>query len=335
MVKINADTLVDDLKEEPEFAETAVMFQGRCDGNPHDEDGRTLQDLEELYNGWFVSNMTHGLLKLAELSRDGKQHVFQVYSPEEIAKEPLKANVRILVYPGDPEKPFVLVTPGGGYKSVCSMVEGFPVAADFQALGHPVIILNYRTNIDDVSPYFPIPLDDTAAALQFIRQHAEELGLKNLHYAMAGFSAGGNLTDTWGLDSVGYGHYKMQKPDCLFSNYAVTDLFEMSARKDGFLDVMLGADYTEKELQKYDVVSNITEDYPPCYITAAVNDALVPVAHSKDLAEKLKKTGIPYECEIGQSGGHGYGNGGSTPLEGWIDRADAFWKKIYDEEAAK
>lgn len=328
MKKITADTLVDDLKKEPEFAETAVLFQGRCDGNPHDEDGRTLLDLEKLYNGWFVSNMTRGLERLAELSKDGRQHVFQVYSPEEIAAEPLKENVRILVYPGDPEKPFVLVTPGGGYKSVCSMVEGFPVAADFQDLGHPVVLLNYRTNVDDVSPYFPVPLDDVAAALDFIKAHAADLGIGNLHYAMAGFSAGGNLTDMWGLESVGYRHYGAEKPDCLFSNYAVTDLFELKGKKDGLLDVMLGANHTQEDIQKYDVISNITGDYPPCYITAAEDDALVPVAHSKSLAEKLRDLGIPYRCEIGARGGHGYGNGGGTVFEGWTGRAEEFWKGI-------
>lgn len=38
------------------------------------------------------------------------------------------------------------------------------VAAQFTSLGHPVVLLNYRTSKDEVSPYFPIPLEDVAAA---------------------------------------------------------------------------------------------------------------------------------------------------------------------------
>ena len=53
----------------------------------------------------------------------------------------------------------------------------------------------------------------------------------------------------------------------------------------------------------------------------AAEDTLVDPAHSKRLAEGLKRAGIPCMIEIGPTGGHGFTDGTGMCMEGWPARA--------------
>ncbi len=322
------DTNIDDCKKCEELKEFADLFQGRRDGQPKDEEGKTFAELQEMFPAWNPDSMLMGLERLAEIGKTQGQHVYSVYSEEEIAADPTKEVVKIIHYPGKKDAPSVIACAGGAYMSVCSLAEAFPVAAEFNRMGYHVFVLNYRTS-DGKSGAIPMPTEDMAAAVTYIQNHMSELGMENDRYAVTGFSAGGNLVCTWGLKNVGYEKYHVKRPDAVFANYALTSLIEVE-KTDGrmILDIMFGKNYSSADVKNYDIISNIDADYPPCYITACEDDDTVPCMHSTILYDRLQEVKVPSELNLGKTGGHGYGNGGGTDVAGWTGRAAAFWEKL-------
>lgn len=234
--------------------------------------------------------------------------------------------VRLIWFPGEGEKPYVILCAGGSYQSVCSMVEAFPAAAALNRAGYTAFVLNYRTDTGTGEAVMPKPLEDLAEALKYVDTHREEFGLKHGNYAAAGFSAGANLVNLWGLDRCGYRHYHARKPDVLFCSYTVSSVKALDQEKEKvFLETMFGRGYGREALEQYDVLSNLTEDYPACYINACGDDEAVPVSQSEMLHERLAELGVENRMEIGKSGGHGYGIGRGTDVEGWLERAINFW----------
>lgn len=326
MKLITIDTKIDDCKQMKELIPVAGLFQGRMDGNPKDEEGKTFQELQEQFPAWNAQSMAEGIRHLAEIGASGQQYVFDVYSDAEIAEDASREAVRLVHFPGDPRKPFVLICAGGAYVSVCSLSEAFPVAKRLNELGITAFALNYRTSPrPGETPALPTALQDVAAAVKFIESNGDLLGQTCMNYAICGFSAGGNLVDTWGLSSCGYGAFGMPRPDAIFSNYAVTSLKSLTEERDRFfLNIMFGAGFDPSLIDRYDVISNITEDYPATYLTACEDDDMVSVEHSRLLAKKLSEAGVPNAVQIGTKGGHGYGDGRGTDVFGWVDQAAAF-----------
>ena len=85
---------------------------------------------------------------------------------------------------------------------------------------------------------------------------------------------------------------------------------------------------TADATEPYDVALNLTDAYPPCYITAAKDDPVVPVLHSKLLKRLLDERGIPAMLELVAEGGHGWGDGSGTRAAGWPARAAAFVERL-------
>ncbi|MDO4648046.1 MAG: alpha/beta hydrolase [Eubacteriales bacterium] len=322
------DTLIDDLKQLPELLPAADLFQGRCDGNPKDEEGKTFRELNEMFDTWNAESMLYGIKALAEVGRKEKNYVYSVYDKEEIEKNPDLAQVKILRFPGDADKPFVVLCAGGAYRSVCSLAESIPVGAAFQSMGYTTFCVNYRTYAPG-EVLFPKPLEDLARSISFILSHKEELGVHTEKYALGGFSAGGNLIQTFALKKVGYEKYGVKKPDILFPVYpAISFDLVPDSDKEWFLGAVFGENYKEEDIQKYDVLPNIAKDYPSCYIVVAEDDHMVDVCNSKMLDRKLTDLGIKHNLELGETGRHGFGDGRGTPLEGWPERAAKFWESL-------
>ena len=63
------------------------------------------------------------------ISKRGVAVSHDIYTPQEKAESPDKDNTNLLFFPGERGKPFMLVCAGGGYATVCSFLEGYPVAA--------------------------------------------------------------------------------------------------------------------------------------------------------------------------------------------------------------
>ena len=101
----------------------------------------------------------------------------------------------LMDFPADCEnpgwkRPAVVVVPGGGYAMV-SKREGDPIASEFFANGFQAFVLTY-----EVTPNvaYPEQLLELAAAVDYIKTHAEELSVNADEVFAVGFSAGGHLT---------------------------------------------------------------------------------------------------------------------------------------------
>jgi acetyl esterase len=98
----------------------------------------------------------------------------------------------------EPDLPVVIWLHGGGF--VCGDVESYDLVARRLATesGAAVFSVDYRLAPEHP---FPIPLDDCHAALAWVVANADDLGVDGTRVAVAGDSAGGNLSAAVALRS--------------------------------------------------------------------------------------------------------------------------------------
>ena len=177
-------------------------------------------------------------------------------------------------------RPAMLVFPGGAYQ-YCSDREAEPVALAYLAEGFNAFVLRYTVGMD-----CPLEraLQDAQAALQYVRDHAEDLCIDPGKVAVVGFSAGGHLAAALGTQSP-----VELRPNAMILGYAVT----------------LGSMWTPMGRQAPDLGDLVDSQTPPAYIFATQGDRIVPVKNSLLFADALADHDIPFELEIFPTGDHG------------------------------
>ncbi|MDO5445517.1 MAG: alpha/beta hydrolase [Eubacteriales bacterium] len=286
-----------------------------------------LSEVQKELN-WNPATVIRGLERVEELG-DLSENVHCVYSEEECEADPAKRDVSVTFIPAKTEKKkkdIMILVPGGAYVEVCAVCEGYPVAARLNELGYSAFILNYRVNENGI---LPKPIDDLAAAVRYIRDHAESFDVEPERYVVCGFSAGGHLITEWGTDNHGYMTYGLPKPAAMFPVYPEVgmDMFAPEYEEE-FRLTMLGDDQSEARKREYSVNEHVSENYPPCYICLCKDDAMVPVENSLSLCRALDQAGVPYRLELDEKGGHGFGDGQGTDAAGWIDRAIEYYESL-------
>ena len=270
---------------------------------------------------WNAQSMADGYNRLLEIAKTGRKIYYSLW--DEQADTVLKE--RYLVHFAVEEKaPFVIVCAGGGYLGCASMIEAYPTCVHLNQMGYHAFVLNYRCGENAKAPN---PLDDMAYAVSFILEHAEELGVDETDYAIAGFSAGGHLAACFGTESVGWKSYSLPAPSAVFLGYPVITLGdkshgstrEMFLGKENLGDVQL--------IQKYSVEQQITPSYPPTFVWQCEQDDTVPIENTQAMAKALAENMVPYIYETFNSDAHGWGAGDDTLAAGWIERAVSFWEK--------
>lgn len=281
---------------------------------------RPLSAVTEL--GWSPEAIREGMEALLDAADEGRVSLHHVY---EDADDPVMRDVSLIrLAPADldPTRPFVLLCSGGAYKNVCNIAEGITVGRHVVEAGLQAYLLTYRVSVPEVLPH---ALDDVGAALAWMSRHGDELAVDIERYAIAGFSAGGNLACTWGLPHVGFRAHGMPAPQAILAAYACVDLELESRRNDahGMLPRMFGEAWRGR-MGAYDVVTNAGGDYPACYIVCGRNDALLSCAHSEALKRRLDAVGVTAVLEECEDAPHGFGDGTGTDAHGWPERALAF-----------
>lgn len=281
------------------------------------------------------------LKRVCEVTGSGRNIVYNVYSKEQIAGLPELNEAKLIHLPGDPDKPFVLVCPGGGYAREWVLVEGYPVAEQLNRMGYTAFILIYRTGQTGL---LPKPMDDMAQALRFIQNRSFEFQVKADDYAVLGFSAGGHLVTQWGTRENGYRKYGLKKPGALLLGYPAisTDVlydslqgnrnavYTESMRK--FLERTGGAGFTKESLRIYSAEHSMDQEYPGVYLVHCQDDPVVPVKSSYVMKECLNKYQIQNITRFPEHGGHSFGIGNGTGASGWLKEAIDFWEQIRQME---
>ena len=209
---------------------------------------------------------------------------------------------RFREYGIDRKRPAVLVMPGGGYQYT-SEREAEPVAFKFLAQGYVPFILYYS-----VAPAtYPQAFKESAMAMVYIRENAEELGVLPSKVSAIGFSAGGHLcgclatlTGDSVLDFLG-NKKPLAKPDACALMYPV--ITSGAKSHGGSIANISGGD---KELMEFlSLEKRVSKDSVPAYMFATVNDGCVPCKNALLMACAYEENGVPFSLHILEKGTHG------------------------------
>jgi acetyl esterase/lipase len=194
---------------------------------------------------------------------------------------------------GQTPTPCVIVIHGGSWQNGDS-TQLLSLNGYLAAHGYTVAALNYRLGREH---QFPAALDDVRAAIYYLKENAEELGLDARNFVLLGRSAGGQLA----LLAA----YTAHDPSIrgVVSLYGPADLvyaYEHPANplvfdSRGVLEAYLGGSPDQVKSQ-YDAASPINfvgEDTPPTLLIHGGRDELVSPAQSERLAGALKRAGRP------------------------------------------
>jgi acetyl esterase/lipase len=217
----------------------------------------------------------------------------------------------LTVFRPDPAKAngtAVVICPGGGFIALSIESEGFQVARWLADRGVTCFVLKYRlieAHTEDptrelmslmpklqemAGPVIKFALDDGQTAVGYVRQHAQQYGVRSDRIGIMGFSAGGTVTA-----SVAYNYTPETRPDFAAPIYLQ---YEWTIKSNG-----------------------VPADAPPMFIAAASDDQLGLAAHSVSLYQDWMAAKKSAELHIYAKGGHGFGmRKQNIPTDHWIDR---------------
>lgn len=250
------------------------------------------------------------------------------YTDEEKNEDPEKKNTALFWFPTGKKAPFAISIAGGGYNGVCSLMEGFPVAAKLNEMGINAFVLDYRAGTDDAADKSE---EDLHRAIQFIFENKERFQLED-SYAVVGFSAGGHLTAEFGTDNRGYKTADLPKPEMLGLGYACVNLeFTEEEKKQQLSEDMFGKnrekEYYIAKRNEFTVLDHISSNYPPAFIWHTMEDELIPYEdNAVAMKEILDCVGVRNQLKCVKHGLHGLGLGTGSEAQGWLEEAVAFWK---------
>jgi len=223
----------------------------------------------------------------------------------------------------------VLISPGGGY-NVKSTYEAFPVALKIVEAGYSAAVLDYR-----LKPYSQyITVMDIKRAIRVLRYKAADLNIKPDKIAVAGFSAGANLSSMaavhydYGIENaldpidqvscrpdaaiLGYGAFSQASyPTPIpFIRYETPNLDEIDENKEHEIDGagFRSTPFNDLQLKHklfFSPEKNIRIDTPPFFLWQT-NQQDDP-RYVLNLAKELTDWGIPFELHCFPNGPHGLG----------------------------
>ena len=226
---------------------------------------------------------------MKEHSDNGKVIFYDIYTDEEKAADPAKADTGLFFFKGEPNAKFAVCNAGGGFAYVGAMHDSFPHALELSKMGYNAFALIYR-------PGWDTACEDLARAISFIFANAEELEVDTNDYSLWGGSAGGRMAAYLGTYGTAYfGGDDLPKPSACIIQY--TGHSEYSA------------------------------DDPPTYSCVGTSDGIANWRTMEMRLDAMSALGIPTEFHAYEGLSHGFGLGTGTVAEGWINDAVAFWER--------
>ena len=227
------------------------------------------------------------------LSVPGSDAELTVYAPDnspEIAPDRLRRAV--------------VMCPGGGYR-MTSDREAEPVALQLLAADICVFVLRYA-----VAPVrYPVALTQAAAAVKFVRDHAEDYHVQPDKVAIMGYSAGGHLAaslgvrwnEPWLAELLGATSEAL-RPDGMVLCYPV--ISGGAFRHEGSFQNLTGSD-DPLEWEKHSLETLVHAGTPKAFLWHTFTDQTVPVENSLLFFSALRRFGIPSELHVYPEGVHG------------------------------
>ena len=219
----------------------------------------------------------------------GETVFLDIYTDEEKATDPAKADTGLVFFRGDADAPTAIVNAGGGFAYVGAMHDSFPHCLELSKRGYNAFALIYRPGAQTAS-------EDLARAIAYLYEHAGELGISMDGYSLWGGSAGGRMAAWIGA----YG----------------TEAFVEAAYPRPAACIV-----------NYTGLSEVTGAEPPTYSAVGTSDWIADWRTMQARIERIQANGTDAQIEVFDGLPHGFGLGTGTAAEGWLDRAVAFWEK--------
>jgi len=217
--------------------------------------------------------------------------------------------------------PVAVICPGGGYRRICSFIEGHPYAKKLNAMGYHAFVVYYRVR---EKARFPGPQDDLARAVRELMERSQQWKLDMRGYSVWGSSAGGHLAASFGTESIGYAHYGLPKPGAVILTYPVVTMGEKAHGNSRRFQ--LGQDPSEEQVRLLSIEQQITPAYPPTFLWWGDADGTVDPDNSRMLRAALEANHVPCQCTNYPGVDHGIGIGTGYACAGWFEKAVAFWE---------
>ncbi len=190
----------------------------------------------------------------------------------------------------------IIVAPGGGYSVLAIDHEGQQVARWLNSKGIAAFLLTYRLKTNKYAVHDAI--FDGERAMRYVRSHAKDFGISSNRIGMLGFSAGGHLAATVGID------FDLGDPT------SKDPLETVSCRPD-FLCLIYGASVTTDDLKLEKSASaaakSLSTQFPPAFLFGTTQDGKAS-DRALDIAKSLRGMGVEVETHVfGGWGPHGLG----------------------------
>lgn len=287
---VNADTLQADILAHPAFAGFGRFLLPTGWRAP--ASGATLGEAGDLlpyHSHVDVDTSVDVVNSLLSAVGTGQTVFYDIYTAEQRAADPSKADTGLFYFRGEPGAPFAIVSAGGGFAYVGSIHESLPYALALSRRGYHGFALQYRTGGARVA------YEDLAAAVSFVFGNEAEFGLSTRGYSLWGGSAGARMAASLGSRGpAAFGGDDLPRPATVITQY--TGHRESSA-----------------------------ED-PPTYACVGREDGIASWRAMRARIDALTSLGVPTGFEVFPNLGHGFGLGRGTSAEGWFDHAVTFWE---------
>ncbi|MBR6401548.1 MAG: alpha/beta hydrolase [Firmicutes bacterium] len=319
---ITENSTFNDILSLPSLSDIAPYLTGGC---PIPDLDMTLAQMQEHRPSWIAKSIASGAEYTDSLAKKGGLGLIEIYSSQQKEADPTKKQAKLIFMKGKKDMPFVVICAGGYFTSLCHFKESFPPAAALNKLGYNCFILNYRLAVP-----FPLPMDDLAAAVGYILENASKLGVSKDGYSVMGFSAGGYIAAAFGTKELGAPAYSLPLPACIMGGYPLLRLKVDNMPQevmDKLAALLLGKNWTEADLEKYDITDKLTAGYPAFYLWHCRDDMTVLFCYAEQAAETMQKNSVKHIFRPVESGGHGIGLGEYSQADGWLDEAVKLWEE--------
>lgn len=207
-----------------------------------------------------------------------------------------------------PARPCMLILPGGAYACIAD-AEGEPIAMRFLQAGYQVCILHYSVRTDENAPFLHnLPLREAAAAVRYLRAHAEEWGIDPNKVTVCGCSAGGHLAGSLGVFSADPDYLPenadgLSTPNAMILCYPVITARNKVHRES--IRNLCGSSEINEQSLRWALDEHVTPDTCPAFLWQTVQDDCVPVENAIQMAKALKNANVPFELHLYTEGTHG------------------------------
>lgn len=246
------------------------------------------------HNAVNPNDVVKAINHLIDDVNNDKTIFYNFYTEDQKKQDPNKNKTGLFFYRGEPDAPFAIICPGGGFSYVGSLHEGFPLASEISKKKLNAFVIRYRLGSEQWAT------EDLANAIHFIFENANELKVDTKNYSLWGGSAGARMVGNIAYYGVGaFGSRNYLKP--------VTAVIAYTGQ------------------------SSYDKNFPATFITVSADDWIANVSTVERRVQHLKNAGVTVSYQRYEHAGHGFGLGTGTDAEGWLYKAIDFWKSQIKE----